>query len=283
VKKRIVYSDNGTHTDLTNTLGDYNTGVQSLSIVASEDTVFIGSYLPFNHFYLKLGDRVNDQASSMNIRLWDGKEWVDVAQVLDSTKTSTFTLGQSGYVEFIPRKEKGWSRDDTVYVNGGQKISGLGTSIIYEQFWAAMSFTANLTSNLQMAWIGNVFSNDDDLGTEYPSLDRDVVRQAIDSSKSSYEKEHVYAGELLVKDLIFKNIIVNVSQILYKEDLKFASVAKTAELIFTSLGDDYKDDRAQAKSDYAERLNNCIPKIDTNLDGRLDDTEVVPKYGRITR
>lgn len=283
MKKRIVYSDNGTHTDLTNSLGDYNTGVQSLSIVASQDTVFIGSYLPFNHFYLKLGDRVNDQASTMVIRLWDGKEWVDVAQTLDSTKTSTFTLGQSGFVEFIPRKEKGWSRDDTVYVNGNQKITGLGTSVIYEQFWAAMSFTSNLTSNLQLSWLGNIFSNDDDLGTEYPALDRDVVRQAIDSSKSTYEREHVYAAEIVIKDLIFKNIIVSSSQILYKEDLKFVAVAKTAEMIFNALGDAYKDDRALAKADYAERLNNCIPKIDTNLDGRLDDTEVAPKQGRVTR
>lgn len=283
MKKRVVYSDNGQHTDLTVKLGDYYSGVQSLSIIASEDTIFIGSYFPFNHFYIKLGDRVNDQSSTMRIRHWDGKSWQDMAQVFDSTSTNACSLGQSGHVEFIPFKKNGWVRDDTTYVNGNELIAGLGTSVIYDQFWIGMSFTSSLTSNLQISWLGNIFSNDDDLKTEYPDLVRSVVLNGIESGKTDYQKESVYAAEILVKDLILKNIVLSESQLLYKEDMKFASVSKTAELIFGALGDDYKDDASKAKSNYSERLNNCIPSVDLNNDARLDPKEISTSVGTITR
>lgn len=283
MKRRVIFSDNGTHRDLTVSLGDYHLGQESVSIIASQDTLYIGSYLPFNHFYLKLGDRVNDQVSSMRINTWDGRQWNDVAQVFDSTSTSGCTLGQSGYVEFVPRKEHGWLRDDTIYSNGGQKITGLGTTVVYEQFWMAVSFTANLTSNVHLKWLGFKFSNDTDLASEYPDLTRTAVIQAIDPTKTDYEDQHIYAADILIKDLILKNIILSPDQILYKEDLKFCAVSQVAKIIYGTFGDDYKDNRVDAESDYQKRLNSAAPKIDTNLDARLDDREVFPVSGRLTR
>lgn len=283
MKRRIVFSDNGTHRDFTTSLGDYKTGQETVSIINSEDTLFIGSYLPFNHFYLKLGDRVNDQVSTMRINLWDGRQWVDVAQVFDSTSTALCSLGQSGYVEFVPRKENGWLRDDTIYQNGNQKITGLGTSVIYEQFWLAISFSASLTSNVHLKWLGQKFSNDTDLAGEYPDLARTAVIQAIDSTKTDYEEQHVWAADIIVKDLTLKNIILSPDQILYREDLRFASVSQVAKLIYNMLGDDYRDNKTDANNEYKERLNTAAPKIDTNLDGRLDNVEVFPTSGRLFR
>lgn len=283
MKRRVIFSDNGSHSDFTNSLSDYYGQVETVSLVTSEDTIFIGTTLPLNHFYVKMGDTVNSESALMNIRHWDGTEWKDAVDVLDSTKTSGATLGQSGFVDFVPKKTNGWGMDDTVYDNGNEKITGLGTSIVYDRYWTAISFTNTLTSNVHLSWLGQKFSDDNDLGSKYPDLNRSAIRQIIDANKTSWEEQHVYVAGELVKDLIDKKLLGDPNQILCREDLKFASVHKVAETIYVLLGSDYADDAAKAEKKYYSALSKVNPKIDTNASGRLETQERYPTQGGLTR
>lgn len=285
MNRRIIFNDNGQHFDLTNALKDYRSDSATLSIVASTDTIFIGSILPFNSFDLEFGTP-NTSNSTLQLRIWDGNSWEDVAEVIDGTKTgfnSNATFAQNGTILFTPNKNNSWSYDDTAYRNGNEKITGLGTSLIYEKYWLALSFSQDLDSSLEFKWLGSVYSDDTALKIEYPQLTRTEVKQIVSSDDTSYKAIAVHAAEYLEKDLIAKNLIISKDQLLCREDLKLPSIHKVAEIIFQTLGDDYKDDQTESRKKYFSRLNNAFPKVDNNANATLDINENKPRQGRLFR
>ena len=70
MKKRIFYKDNTTLNDYSVNLQDFHNGTQSISFVDSEDKLYIGSFLPFNHFKVIMGTTVNAEASYAVILPW---------------------------------------------------------------------------------------------------------------------------------------------------------------------------------------------------------------------
>lgn len=282
MKRRIIYNDNGQHIDLTGSLNDYHSGSYSFNIVASQDTIFIGSILPFNSFNVEFGNTKNAIDSTLQIRLWDGNSWEDVAEVIDSTKSNSATFALNGHVKFIPNKNKTWNKDDTVYSNGNEFISGLGTTIIYDQYWCAVSFSNSLTSSLDVNWIGAVYSDDTAMKVLFPDLVRTEVMSIV-SDSTNFNSQHVMSAKIIEKDLIAKDLIVSKDQLLDKDDLELASIYKTAELVFNSLGDDYKDDATKSEKKYWSRLNNAFPKVDRNANATLDDQEKKPAQSRLYR
>lgn len=285
MKRRIIFNDNGQHLDLTNALKDFRKETATLNIVASTDTIFIGSVLPFNHFDVEISS-LNTVNSSLQIRYWDGNSWEDVAEIIDGTKTafnSSATFAKSGTIEFTPSKDYSWAYDDTTNRNGTENITGLGTTIIYEQYWCALSFTNSLTSNVTLNWLGSVYSDDTALKIEYPNIVRSEVSQYVSADDTSYKAHAIHAAKIIEKDLISKNLITSKDQLLCREDLELTSIAKTAEIIFDSLGDDYKDDADKARKKYFSRLNNAFPKVDRNSNAFLDRQENRPIQGRLIR
>lgn len=281
MKRRIFYSDNSVLTDMTVNLNSYHSGVHSFSFVSSEDAFFIGSRFPFNHIFIKLdGDNVNSNGSSMMVSYWGGKEFKSVVDIIDETSSNGKTLAKSGFVTWVTDKSYSWIKEDTNY--SSNSVEGLTDVEIYDKYWLKITFSNDLTANTSFSWIGQKFCDDNALGSEYPALVRSSIMTAYEAGKTSWEEQCIRASEILVNDLVAKKFILSKDQILSKEDFELATVSKTAEIIYSGLGDDYKDDKSRARIEYEDRLTKSLPFIDTNKNARIDLHEQITQ-GRLVR
>lgn len=275
--KRVIYSDDGVLSDLTYPLMDFYSSTQAFSFVAADDNLYIGSLLPFNNVYIGMGSVVNATASVMSIKIWDGSAWNSAVEVYDGTSSGGKSLAQSGIVRFVPNKDKSWSMEDTTTIT---ELSGV---TIYDRYWIQLSFSADLTANVALNWIGNIFSTDSDLDAEFPDLVRSNVMVAFKTGKTNWNDQHQLAAIIIEKDLISKGKIQNSNQILTIEDLTLAAVQKVAAIIYNALGDDYTDQFIAAEKEYRVRLSKSYVKVDTNGDARLSPLENNVKVGRLYR
>lgn len=274
---RVIYSDNGVLTEITKQANDYKAGSYEFSYVTAQDYIYIGSDLPLNHLYFKVGTTVNLVAATTTVEVWNGRAWVAAVNVSDQTNA----LAQSGFIEFIPDRDEGWENESTNYK--GEQITGLTGVVIYDLYWHRISFSATLTALVDIDWVGNLFSTDNDLYAEYPVFNSSTLKGAFETSKTTWEEQHVRAAEMVIKDLKKKQIIVGPGQILVREDYRLASVSKAAQIIFTAMGDDYVDDLASAKAEYDARLDASIHQVDRDNDAILDEKEKFVRSGFMTR
>lgn len=267
---RIFYSDNAILVDLSTTLNDYHNATYPISgFIAAQDAIYIGNSVPFNHVYFKLS-AYNTNSAIMSVSYWNGREWIAAAEVIDETSVVGKSFGQSGFVTWTPSKDELWSMDDTNYKSS--TVTGLTSVVIYDQYWLKISFSANLSA-ISLDWIGQKFSDDDTLGAEFPDLVRPAVMTAWETGKTSWEEQHVIAADIIGKDLMAKGLILEKGQILDRFDLDRPAVQKVAEIIYGGLGADYADQKAAARKEYDNRLNVALPKVDANMNGRIDSTE----------
>jgi hypothetical protein len=271
MKRRIIHSNNGTLSDFTVNMEKFQAGTETVSIVAAEDAIYIGSILPFNHVYVKLGATVNENASAMTVGYWDGTEFRGAVNLIDETSLAGATLGQSGHVTWVTDRDHGWIREDTNH--GGNSVTGLTSVEIYDLYWVRLGFSADLSANIDLSWIGQIFSDDHDLGGEHAELVRSGFIAAFESGKTDWQEQHAIAADIIADDLIAKNMILSSDQILARENLRRASVKKVAQIIYTGMGRDYDDNRDNAKKEYDNRINNVCPKLDKNRNARVDVNE----------
>lgn len=278
ILNRTLFSDNGVLTDITKEVNKYDTETYSVaSFVASQDYLYIGSIAPFNHFYLKLSAVSAVASNIMSIQYWEGREWVNVYRTDDETKGLT----QSGYVTFFPDKNNGWVSESTN--DKGDSVTGLTTTNIYDMYWIRIKLSLDIPLGFSVSWIGQKFSNDDDLKAELPRLVRNSMLISFGATKTDWEEQHIRASELLIDDLIANQIIDQKGQVLVREEFMKACVYKVAQIIFTELGDDYIDQADRAEREYKKRLDKSIYRIDRNQDGLLNRDEQSARVGFMSR
>lgn len=276
---RIFYGDNGVLTDFTDELSKFATEEKTIPAwEGANDFLYLGMHHPFNHFYLKLGTIKNVVTAAMQVEYWDGDEWIQVVEIRDRTNG----FKNDGFVTFTPNDRQGWASDDTADKNDDNsltpEIPDLGTVVVYDRYWIRISLNADLTVNTAVKWIGNKFSDDNDLAAVKSSLTRQVWRDMFTpgsvGTKLDWEEQHVYAAELIVEDLIDAGTIWSKGQILSREKFKHASVQKVAEIIYDEGGPNHVDQRDSARQEYLDRIQNIKPEVDENKDGILQPSEV---------
>lgn len=277
---KLIYSDNAVLSDFSLNATNYHSGDSTFSFIAAQDYFYIGSRFAFNQFYLKMST-ANTASSAMSISYWDGNSWESAVEVIDSTSG----LSQDGNVTFVPDKQYGWMKDDTVRADGStEEVTGLGSVTIYDRYWIRVSFSNDLDANVKIGWIGRLFATDEDVYSEYPMFNNSGLKSAIESGKTTYEEQRLRATEVLIDNLITKKVIDSGHQLLDAEKLKTATVSKTAEIIFSMLGfDEYEDDRIRANREYQSRINKDIFNADQNDNALLDDKETTIRQGRMWR
>ena len=280
--KRIVFSDDGTLADKTAELKDYYGSETVLPIVAAEDKLYFGSSFAFNSVYVKM-NTPNVSASVVSVEYWDGGEWQSAVEVIDETISSGATFGQSGYITFVPNKSNRWALEDTVGSNNNETITGLGDITIYDKYWMRLSFTNDLDVTTGLQFVGHKFTGDDELGTEYPDLVRSNYMAAFETGKTDWDEQSVTASNLVIQDLIRKQIINSGGQLLDRHKMTPAATSKLAEIIFNAGGDKRKDDKDAARKEYSIRMNLSLYNRDENSDGRLDRKEIKSRQGRLVR
>jgi hypothetical protein len=273
MNKRFLYLDNGVLTDYTSALGNYKTGSMPMPFVANRDYLFIGSRLPFNHFYVKLANS-NAHISSIAVEYWSDNGWNAVVNTLDETEA----FANSGFVTFTPDKDKVWKLEEKSNV-----IPQLSSTMIYDNYWLRITFVPDLHVNTTVDWIGNIFSDDNDLAAEFPDLVRSNVLSAFQTGKTNWQEQAVKAAEIIEHDLANRGILDGSESILDREWYKNASVQKTAEIIFSAFGDDYIDQRARAREEYGLRLVKRLARVDKNLNAIEDPYERKVVTGFLSR
>lgn len=284
---RVIFNDNATLTDYTSQCNDYfNNNANAFNYTSGQDYLYLGSKFPFNHLYFKFGT-ANTAARSIVIHIWDGNSWRAVKETIDETKVGSASFAQNGFVTWVPDKNYGWAMEDTCDTNGTEQITGFGTTTIYDHYWVRISFSGSLDAGTTLAWVGQLFSDDNDLGIEYPDLVRSATMNAWSDtgSKTSWEEQHVFAARQIVKELQDRKVIFHQSQILYRKDFTSASVAKVAEVAFRGMGKDFEDNKLDAMSLFKERIAQVISLciIDKNLDATINNDELTTFQGRLTR
>jgi hypothetical protein len=276
MNKRILYSENGTLIDFSVNLNKYNAIESEFSYTLGEDFFYIGSRLPFNSIYFKL-NASNTVPANMNIEVFDGEKWRMVNEIMDETEG----FFKSGHVTFVPDRDNGWLNKDTN--TSGQIIPGLESVKIYDQYWMRLSFDQTLDENCSILWAGSLFCDDTDVGAEYPDLVKSSVLSAFQSAKTNWEEQRVRASEIIIQDLMINRVIVDVGQMLVREDYRVACVQKLAEIVFNAFGDDYVDNRQRAREEYQRRLSNPVKRIDINANGIEERYESFNTQGWLSR
>lgn len=280
LNNRILYSDNGSLIDLSQSLGDYLTGTSTLPIVAIEDKIFIGSELPFNSRYFLIGT-ANDVASAISIDCWNGTEWKSAVDVLDNTAVGGKTLSQSGYIHFTPKRDQSWLIDDT-RDDAGNIITGLTDITIYNLYWIRITFSGDLKATTSLKYVGYKFAGDSDLAVQYPDLNRSGLKTQF-AGQSNWDNQFILASEQIVAELKRRQVIESGDQILDYRAYIDACVHKVAEMIMAGMGTDYEKKRALAHEKYLNALKLSIHPVDSNKTGCLEPSERSNRQGYLSR
>jgi hypothetical protein len=268
-----VYKKSGsTFTDLTVDITDYYSAGTAVNIVSATDNLYIGSRMPFNSKYFKV-DVAPSPAVTVDIQYYAGN--TDEFKPISSSEDRTKNLSQSGLLAFVPDRDYGIVRDDT------ENIDELNTLNHYGMYWYKLVFSAD--TDFILGWIGEIFSSDNDLGAQYPDLNRSSVKTAFKTGKTDWEEQAKDAAEEIYRDLISRKDIVDPAQLLETRELRLTSVVKTAQIIYTGLGQDFEA-QAQRASDKYERLISQTPRyVDLDDNARISRFEITPKTGHIRR
>lgn len=269
---RVLWNDNGTLRDLSKALSYPLSGTEVIPYKSATDAIYIGSDLPFNHRWIE-ASVVNDQVSAVTVAVWDGGDWIPCVDVIDETLTSgTKSLGQSGNISWVPdRKNASWVRQQFTEDMDADEI--LSTVKIYDLFWAKFTFSADLKATTALKFVGHKFCSDEDLFAEYPDLSNTNILTAFSSGKTTWADQEFLASKYIIEELRNMGIIWSKNQILDWGLFKPACVHKTAEIVYSAFGDDYKDDRANAGIKYKQSLSKKNFETDRNENADLEVEE----------
>lgn len=262
---RIFYNT----TEITKQVERYDSYSASLSYTTG-NYIYLASDFPFNHAWIHLPGVKNDVVASMKVEYY-GSSWNEVVNLKDETNA----LSDSGFVEFTPNKDYGWSQlSDS---------STIGLPVVYDKYWLRISFDVSLKAGVQVGFIGNKFSDDTDLFAEYPIFNDLNYQTAFQSGKTDWVEQHIKAGEIIIQDLEKQGVIVAPEQILEVKRFRGASVCKVAEIIYTAFGNDYLEQRKLAKEEYSKRMNLSQFKVDQDNNAILSPSDIMARQGWLKR
>ena len=271
--QRIIHSDNGTLEDKSVELNNIFTATATLDIALTDDYLYIGSDLPFNHRYFEVST-ANSVSSIMSVDIWNGSEWNAAVDVIDQTSTGGKTLAQSGYISWTTDRNESWGIDETT-----ENVTGLTTLKIYNMYWVRLKVSASLSGTTAVSYVGHKFANDDDLSGYYPDLVSSTIMDAFETSKTNWNEQHFLAAEEIIQDIRRKRIAWNANQVIDWEQFNLAAIHRVAFNIMAAFGDDYKDNRLEAKKAYDEAMNLKVFNTDINADGHNQISEREPHRG----
>lgn len=273
LKNRVLYYNGSSLEDLSENMNDITVGTKAFTYQTGH-YIYVGSELPFNHRYFGIST-VNATAANLSVQLWDGKSWVSPAEVIDNTKLSGASMGRSGVVSWVPKRNENWNKELTT-----ANIAALNTVEIYDRYWARFYFNVNINFSLDV--LTHRFSDDSKLGIIYPDLINTKTLTAFKAGKTSWEEQHLLAAQQIIEELQKIGAATSGDQILVWDKFQMASMHLVASYIFRSFGDDFKDQFEQAVADYKEAINMTIFDTDKNNNAKLDENESV-KFTGISR
>lgn len=265
---RVIFKDASARIDLSIPMSDFleTTGV-TLNYQSTQDALFIGSDLPFNHRWFELKS-ANTSTSAINIEIWNGNTWKPAVDVIDMTAVGGKAFSKSGIISWTPDKYESWFREEST-----EDIPELSSLKIYDLFWVKLTFDQNLSSATSLKYIGHKFSDDKELFARYAHLANEDLISAFAEDKTNWNDQHFIAAEELIQHLRASRTIISPNQILRWEQYKIAALHKCAEVIYRSLGEDYATEMKNAQAAFQKAMEIGSQNIDRNLNATLEFSE----------
>jgi len=266
--QRILYGGS----DYSSQLGDYRAQSVVIPYEAGE-YIYVASYLPFNNLYFDV-KVANSESATLSLDMWWGKSWIPAVDLTDKTSA----LSTSGRVSWNTHRLKGWDCEDT-----SEDVTGVESFKIYDRFWARISFSADLTAETELNYIGQKFSSDDILFSYYPDLSRTKTLLAFETGKTSWNEQHYMAAEYITSDLKRRDIIESRSQLMEWQLFEAPSCHRVAQIVYTAFGRPYFDQLQEAIKNYKDTMNIKKFGVDLTRDGTLQEIERYRTTSFVTR
>lgn len=265
--QRVIWEDDTTLKDISVDMCDFRQGEQTIEIVAADDRIYLGSFLPFNHRWIDIGT-ANSNASAVTVEIWWSEDWTAAVDVIDETSSSGVALAQDGYLRWNTEIERGWDKE-----RESEDVTGLTGTSIYNMYWVRLTYSADFSAGTSLKYIGHKFADDDTLYGYYADLQNTTIQDAYESGKTDWNEQHYMAAQEIIKDLRTRNIVVSADQILDPELFEIAAVHKAAEIIYRGMGSEFRQDKSDARKAYNEAISRRYFNIDLDGDARLDSAE----------
>jgi len=257
--QRVIY--NGT--DISTKVNDYRSTTTQAFAYEVGQYLYIGSVLPMNNIWFHMST-LNTVNATVSVKIWWANAWTDAVDVIDETNG----LKASGRIQWSPHRDKGWD-----WEQDSKDVTGLESFAIYWKYWLRISWSASMSNNTALRYIGQKYSDDSTLYAIYPDLSNTDLLAGFAAGKTTWDDQHYVAAQCIERDLRTRNIIKDRSQILDWSLLQEASCHKVAEIAYRAFGQPYAEQLARASKDYSNALNLSFYNVDQNANGKLDPVE----------
>lgn len=265
--QRIFFSDNGTLTDLSSTLNDFRSGTSVINYTVSQDYIFVGSFLPFNHKFIDVSV-ANDVTAAVSVDIWDGAGWNAAVDIIDRTSVGGKSLAQDGIISWSTDITRTWGRQYK-----SSDVTGLTGTNIYNMYWIRIKFNATLKATTALDFMGQKFNTDTDLYSFYPDLNNTSLKASYASGKTDWNEQAFIATENIIRDLKKDQKIISADQVLDFDLFKECSCHAAAMIIYWGLGQFEKHDKAKTK--YDTNFKQGFLRVDLNQDALIEPVERV--------
>lgn len=276
---RVLYSDNGTLTDKSL---DVQTGQGfQAPLVQDEDYIYVGQYLPFNNVFMQVDSYVSssgDVVPELQAEYWADQQWRPVLDVIDDTAGMT----KSGVIQFTPDKDYSWTQVQDTGNNLPDGPDELTSVRIYDLYWLRIKATATAIPAKTILKMGYAFCDSPSLKIYEPEIDQYLVPWG-GSGKTDWIEQIMAASEQVFLDLKGKQLVTQPGQILRFDDVYLATIYRTLLLIYTPLGEAFKERRSMRLKEYGEALNVKRFTFDMNRTGTVEQGEIANTTGMLVR
>lgn len=226
--------------------------------------IYVGYNKPINALYLHITATQNTTDGVLKVEYYNGTSWVELSAV-DQTQY----LKRSGIINWQAPTD---STD--VAVNGLTRC------------WVRLSGDVLTSSAVTFSYIGLVFSDDLDIGIEYPSVLKECF---YPTGQNDFMIYHVSAKNYIMSELLRRGYSktingvkepINQWDVLDIYELRQASLYYAMSQIFFNLSDNSNDNYWQKYNEYKSKFDNAfnlgILRIDQDQDGQADAEENQP-------
>lgn len=250
------------------------------------DVIYIGSYFPFNSFFLDLEIAESEDEypdSKMLIKYWDGNKFIEAVDILDSTSVSKKSMSKSGNILFSQdfQRSQMCSIHDTRRL-GPVDLSGLA---LFDLFWIAVEFDNDLSEHLSLNKIGYCFTTDEKLRSLRSEVDNFLssFAERLGKPKTNWTTEIMIASKMVVTDLKRAGLIRSREQVISSDDFWLPASYKALEIIYQQLGRGYEEEVKGFRHGYHKTLSTRNVQLDESMNGRREASQAGSTVSRGTR
>lgn len=226
--------------------------------------LYVGYCKKIGALYIHLDETKNIIVGTMKLEYWNGTAWTQVTAV-----DQTSYLKRSGIINWAPPADA-----------AANTVDGISN------YWIRISGSITATPAVDISYVGLVFSDDYDIGLEYPSVLKECFYPQNESDFMIY---HVSAKDYIMSELLRKGYTktidgvkepINQWDVLDISELRQASLYYAMSQIFFNLSDNSNDNYWQKYLEYKSKFENAFNlgmlRIDQNNNGQVDPDENQP-------